>query len=642
MQLIVLGMHRSGTSAVTRLINMAGAYFGPEGIATSTNEENPKGFWERRDVRRVCDGLLQDSGFDWWKITGFAPERLDPDALETHLAAFRDVLAGLDAHRPWVLKEPRLCLLLGAVRPLLEVPVVIQVTREPMEVVSSLATRNGFSLPVAAALWEHYTLHGLRASVDIPRYHVRHGDVLADPVGTLYHLLDWLEANDVAGLHRPSEREITAFVDPDLHRARSDRDATPWTCSTARKPSSQQRSTTTASSPPSGRSARHPRAVSRSWRRSRNPVPRSTSWSVSRERSSGIEQQRVDEQRAAEEAAERRIAELTAQWETRLQELDDARTEAEEQVAALQADLSDRAAALAAAEASAEQAAREREVAVHEAQAEAELAVGSANHQLAELQRAMAESLRDAERKLDSVKGSTLWKTAERAMFLRQRLTPGIKRQDRGQLDRIRIDLARVRRALDVPITLSPSSLVDADPASVPASDATGADDEAGLALPSGVILRHHGPVAASTAGRSKVAVLAWDVGHNPLGRANVLAELLARRFDVELWGAQFDRYGDRLWAPLRQPEPPGQRRSPEPPSPSTSAPSSEVAGRIDADALVGVQAPRFPSCRSAILAKQARNRPLVLDVDDHELAFFDEDAGLPLDELPAPMCRPT
>ena len=71
MQLIVLGMHRSGTSAVTRLLNMAGAYFGPEGSATEANEENPKGFWERKDVRRVCDGLLKDAGFDWWRLGSF-------------------------------------------------------------------------------------------------------------------------------------------------------------------------------------------------------------------------------------------------------------------------------------------------------------------------------------------------------------------------------------------------------------------------------------------------------------------------------------------------------------------------------------------------------------------------------------------
>ncbi len=71
MQLLVLGMHRSGTSSVTRLLNLAGTYFGPEGIATDPNDENPKGFWERRDVRAVCDGLLQSGGYNWWKIATF-------------------------------------------------------------------------------------------------------------------------------------------------------------------------------------------------------------------------------------------------------------------------------------------------------------------------------------------------------------------------------------------------------------------------------------------------------------------------------------------------------------------------------------------------------------------------------------------
>ena len=61
-------------------------------------------------------------------------------------------------------------------------------------------------------------------------------------------------------------------------------------------------------------------------------------------------------------------------------------------------------------------------------------------------------------------------------------------------------------------------------------------------------------PTPGGRAGRSrpKVAVLAWDVGHNPLGRAYVLAGVLGRRFDVEIWGAQFERYGTKVWAPLR------------------------------------------------------------------------------------------
>ena len=41
------------------------------------------------------------------------------------------------------------------------------------------------------------------------------------------------------------------------------------------------------------------------------------------------------------------------------------------------------------------------------------------------------------------------------------------------------------------------------------------------------------------------VAVIAWDVGHNPLGRAYLLAEALDRRYNVALIGFQFPRYGD-------------------------------------------------------------------------------------------------
>ena len=58
MQLIILGMHRSGTSMVTRLVNMMGAYFGPEGVSLGANDENPKGFWERRDVLDLDEALL--------------------------------------------------------------------------------------------------------------------------------------------------------------------------------------------------------------------------------------------------------------------------------------------------------------------------------------------------------------------------------------------------------------------------------------------------------------------------------------------------------------------------------------------------------------------------------------------------------
>ncbi len=123
-----------------------------------------------------------------------------------------------------------------------------------------------------------------------------------------------------------------------------------------------------------------------------------------------------------------------------------------------------------------------------------------------------------------------------------------------------------------------------------------------------------------------------WDVGHNPIGRANVLAEVLARKFDVEMWGAQFERYGVRVWAPLRDIPTPVNVFAGRP-FPDHLAVMEEVAKRIDADALY-VSKPRLPSYLLGVLSKEVRNRPLLLDVDDHELAFFEEDEGIDATQL--------
>jgi hypothetical protein len=221
MQLIVLGMHRSGTSAVTRLLNMAGAYFGPEGISNGADEGNPKGFWERLDIRAACDGLLQESGFDWWKVADFSTERISDESRERHIGSLRRIVLDLDAHRPWVVKEPRLCLLFPLLRPLLEVPVCIHVTREPLEIASSLHTRNGFPQPAGLALWEVYARRSIRASEGLPRMHVRYEDLMSSPVDTVTGLVERLADLGVSGLRVPTEREITAYIDAGLHREHS-------------------------------------------------------------------------------------------------------------------------------------------------------------------------------------------------------------------------------------------------------------------------------------------------------------------------------------------------------------------------------------------------------------------------------------
>ena len=127
-----------------------------------------------------------------------------------------------------------------------------------------------------------------------------------------------------------------------------------------------------------------------------------------------------------------------------------------------------------------------------------------------------------------------------------------------------------------------------------------------------------------------KVAVIAWDVGHNPFGRAYLLAEALSRRYEVSLIGFQFPRFGDAIWPPLRDAhikplivpgcDFPGFQHS-----------LARLVPQIDADVIVACKA-RLPALQLGLMLKAARNRPLLLDIDDYELSFFDNRA--PLEDL--------
>ena len=540
MQLFVLGMHRSGTSSVTRLLNMAGAYFGPEGISNGADEGNLKGFWERRDVRAICDGLLQESGFDWWRASGFTVDAIPDEVRDRHLSKLRTLLLEIDAHRPWVVKEPRLSLLFPLVRPLLEVPVCIHVVREPLEVAQSLETRNGFPVPAGIALWELYTIHAFRASAGLPRLLVRYDDLMSSPAATVGKLVEALGEQGVSGLRLPSESEITAYVSPDLHRARRSPEARHlWLNEPqARLAAAVDDGTVLGDDLPAAMSEGG-RAALRAFEEDR--------------------------------LRQSRLAELT------------------EQIGTLQ----------------------DRTAAMGDRNAELERDLGAEARRRREVEEIAEEALHRAERDVRSYSGARTSRLAWRLTSLR-RMLPGSGKTT-PPLVRVVRDIERARRELDQA----------GDDREEPASAGPPTTNHAHIAEPAGG--RHR-------RARRKVAVIAWDVGHNPLGRAHALAGTLRRHVDVEIVGAQFPRYGSSVWAPLRDSDIPVTafrgRDLPE-----HLAAMEQMARTIDADGIY-VSKPRLPSYALGILAKQARNRPLVLDVDDHELAFFGEDDGLHLRDV--------
>jgi glycosyltransferase involved in cell wall biosynthesis len=115
-----------------------------------------------------------------------------------------------------------------------------------------------------------------------------------------------------------------------------------------------------------------------------------------------------------------------------------------------------------------------------------------------------------------------------------------------------------------------------------------------------------------------KISVLCFDLSDNAAGRAELLARLLASRYDVDVVGPQFD---DTLWRPIAESAIPhrgtrGRRY------PGFARVVPELLRLVDGDVIYASK-PRPTSFGLGLLARRRRPRPLILDIDDWELGFF-------------------
>ncbi|BBK36055.1 hypothetical protein STAQ_11330 [Allostella sp. ATCC 35155] len=180
---LVLGMHRSGTSVLTRAISLLGAAL-PSDLSPP-GPYNPEGFWEPVGLQQTNDRLLRAAGSAWLDVAPPDLETVPPETIEPLLAELRQGLGRSFGDAPcFVLKDPRLCRMVPLYRSLLgelgaEVRVVLAL-RDPVAVAASLHTRNRFSFHYGGLLWAGHMLAAERESRDLPRIVVRYDDLIAD------------------------------------------------------------------------------------------------------------------------------------------------------------------------------------------------------------------------------------------------------------------------------------------------------------------------------------------------------------------------------------------------------------------------------------------------------------------------------
>lgn len=181
---LVLGMHRSGTSALTKVLSGSGAAL-PRSLIEG-DASNPLGYFESWKIVALNTARLNATGSAWDDPFAF-PMRLWPREKEQlwreHARASLVEDFDLASDHP-LMKDPRLSILLPAWRPIIEdlaldARCVIAV-RHPLAVAASLARRDSFTVQKSVLLWINYMLAAATYSEGLPRVFVSYDALLSD------------------------------------------------------------------------------------------------------------------------------------------------------------------------------------------------------------------------------------------------------------------------------------------------------------------------------------------------------------------------------------------------------------------------------------------------------------------------------
>jgi len=220
--IFVLGMGRSGTSALARILSLCGCVL-PASLK-EPNEANPSGFWEPLDALRLNDEFLlrhQATYFD--PTLRLQAEVSFPRAeVEHYIAQITAFLDGCPSGSPLIIKDPRITALFdfwlqAAHQAGFRAKAIIPI-RHPQEVVASLAARVEAPLELWHALWLKYNLLAEVCSRPLPRVFIEYSSLLRDWRGQLARISRSLE---VALETEETVAAVDAFLTRDLHRQRS-------------------------------------------------------------------------------------------------------------------------------------------------------------------------------------------------------------------------------------------------------------------------------------------------------------------------------------------------------------------------------------------------------------------------------------
>ncbi|MFQ5752659.1 MAG: sulfotransferase family protein [bacterium] len=193
--IIVLGMHRSGTSLVAEIIHRWDAYAGPTQMLMPADDWNASGYWEYLPLVNFNDNLLASIKATWF-VPPVGDELLREKARESNFKhkAVKLFSTMKNGGEIWFWKDPRVSILLPFWQKIWDQVIYVVCLRAPVDIAISLKKRNGFPISASLLIWQIYMLSILKNTADEQGIiFIDYDEILQQPVQQCQRLCTFLD-----------------------------------------------------------------------------------------------------------------------------------------------------------------------------------------------------------------------------------------------------------------------------------------------------------------------------------------------------------------------------------------------------------------------------------------------------------------
>lgn len=221
----VLGMHRSGTSLMSGILNKLGVYFGKNEDLIPPRKDNPEGFWELSEIVSFHEDLLKELSSNTNSTIPLQDINFENKILQPYKKRLKEIInKHFSGQSLWGWKDPRTCVFLPLWLEVLyemdiDIKFIIQF-RNPVDVAKSLEKRNGLPKNRAYRSWYLHNLQALKWSSNYKRISVNYDTLLADWELVISNVSKFL---NVTSLEDDPELKhlINSFIRKDLRHSHS-------------------------------------------------------------------------------------------------------------------------------------------------------------------------------------------------------------------------------------------------------------------------------------------------------------------------------------------------------------------------------------------------------------------------------------